>query len=131
MPTVPTILVIEDNPANMKLAELLLHNAGHATLTAGDAETGVALARELLPDLILMDIHLPGMDGLSVVKEMKTDARTRRIPILALTAHAMSGDREKAIAAGCDDYHPKPVDFARLLTQIDALTAAKTVAASR
>ena len=115
------ILVIEDNPANMKLASLLLENAGHTALCAVDAETGLTLARAEKPDLILMDIQLPGMDGLAATALLKADPATATIPILALTAMAMKNDREKTRAAGCDAYIAKPLRYQELYAAIDGL----------
>jgi two-component system cell cycle response regulator DivK len=117
------ILVIEDNPANMKLASLLLHNVGHTVLCAGDAETGLTLARAEQPDLILMDIQLPGMDGLAATALLKKDPATRAIPVIALTALAMKEDQEKTRAAGCDAYIAKPLRFRELYAAIDGLLA--------
>ena len=117
------ILVIEDNPANMKLACLLLQNAGHEPLSASDAETGLTLARAELPDLILMDIQLPGMDGLAATVLLKNEAATARIPIIALTAMTMKHDEEKTRAAGCDAYIAKPFRYQALYAAIDALLA--------
>lgn len=115
------ILVIEDNAANMKLACLLLHNAGHAVLCAVDAETGLTLARTAHPDLILMDIQLPGMDGLAATALLKQDAATTAIPVIALTAMAMKADHEKSRAAGCDLYIAKPLRYQELYLAIDSL----------
>ena len=115
------VLIIEDNPANMKLAALLLHNAGHVTLSAVDAETGMAVARTDQPDLILMDIHLPGMDGLTATALLKEDAITAHIPIIALTALAMKADQEKSQTAGCDGYIAKPLRYAELYAAIRGL----------
>jgi two-component system cell cycle response regulator DivK len=115
------ILIIEDNPANMKLASLLLQNAGHSVLSATDAETGLTLARADQPDLILMDIQLPGMDGLAATALLKQDPATAAIPIIALTAMAMKEDREKTRAAGCDAYIAKPLRYQELYVAIDAL----------
>lgn len=105
------VLIIEDHPANMKLATFLLKNAGHEVLTAVDAETGLTLARAEQPDLILMDIQLPGMDGLAATTLLKKDPGTAAIPIIALTAMAMTGDREKTLDAGCDAYITKPLRY--------------------
>jgi two-component system cell cycle response regulator DivK len=113
-----TILVVEDNPANMKLAVLVLETAGHTVLSATDAEGGLALARGEQPDLILMDIQLPGMDGLEVVAQLKRDDSTRAIPVIALTALAMKGDEERIRAAGCEGYVAKPMHYAALLATI-------------
>lgn len=115
------ILVVEDNPANMKLACLLLRNAGHRVLCAVDAETGLALARADRPDLILMDIQLPGMDGLAATALLKRDPATAAIPVIALTAMAMKEDQEKTKAAGCDAYIAKPLRYQALYAAVDAL----------
>lgn len=117
------ILVIEDNAANMKLIALLLQNAGHATIRAADAETGLALAGAEQPDLILMDIQLPGMDGLAATALLKRDPTTAAIPVIALTAMAMKADQEKTRAAGCDAYIAKPLRYQELYAAIDALLA--------
>ena len=118
-----TVLVIEDNPANMKLALLLLHNVGHTVLCAGDAETGLTLARAEQPDLIMMDIQLPGMDGLAATALLKKDPATAAIPVIALTAMAMKEDQEKTKVAGCDAYIAKPLRFRELYAAIDGLLA--------
>lgn len=117
------ILIIEDNPANMRLASLLLGKAGHTVLSADDAEAGLTLARSALPDLILMDIQLPGMDGLAATTLLKQDPATRAIPVIALTAMAMKQDREKSLEAGCDAYIAKPLRYQELYAAIDALLA--------
>lgn len=117
------ILIIEDNPANMKLAALLLRNVGHTVLCAVDAETGLALARTEHPDLILMDIQLPGMDGLTATSLLKHDPATAAIPVIALTAMAMKHDKEKTLAAGCDGYIAKPLRYQALHMAIDSLLA--------
>lgn len=109
------ILVVEDHPANMKLAVFLLENAGYLVAQATDAEEGIGLAREMLPDLILMDVQLPGMDGLTAAHLLKADAATRGIKIIALTALAMGGDRERILAAGCDAYIAKPLRYKNFL----------------
>ena len=115
------ILIIEDNLANMKLASLLLGNAGHVVLRALDAETGLTMARAELPDLILMDIQLPGMDGLAATALLKQDAATAAIPVIALTAMAMKEDREKSRSAGCDAYIAKPLRYLELYQAINQL----------
>ena len=115
------ILIIEDNPANMKLAVLLLHNAGHEAMSAVDAETGMAMARANQPDLILMDVQLPGMDGLTATAVLKQESATAHIPIIALTAMAMKDDEEKSQKAGCDAYIAKPLRHAELYVAIDRL----------
>lgn len=126
-----SILIIENNAANMKLACLLLRNAGHAVLCAVDAETGLTLARADRPDLILMDIQLPGMDGLAATALLKHDPATAAIPVIALTAMAMNEDQEKPRAAGCDAYIAKPLRYQELYEVIDTLlTSRKSQAAS-
>jgi two-component system cell cycle response regulator DivK len=115
------ILIIEDNPANMKLAVLLLHNAGHEAMSAEDAETGMAMARANQPDLVLMDVQLPGMDGLTATAILKQEAMTAHIPIIALTAMAMKDDEEKSKEAGCDAYIAKPLRHGELHKAIDRL----------
>ncbi|GJJ00989.1 response regulator [Duganella rhizosphaerae] len=127
-----TILMIEDNPANMKLALLLLQKAGHTVLCAVDAENGLTLARTAMPDLILMDIQLPGMDGLAATALLKQDPATAAVPVIALTAMAMKADREKSQLAGCDAYIAKPLRYQELYATIDALLlAAKNTAAGQ
>lgn len=115
------ILVIEDNPANMKLATLLLLHAQHTVLCATDAETGLAIARTDAPELILMDIQLPGMDGLAATMLLKQHSDTAHIPVIALTAMAMKHDGKKCAAAGCDAYIAKPLRYQELYRAIDAL----------
>ena len=119
------VLVVEDNPANMTLATFLLQSAGHTVVTAANAEIGLMLARAEQPDLILMDIQLPGMDGLEATGLLKADAATRAIPVVAFTALAMKGDEERIRAAGCDGYIAKPMrykDFLATVAQHVALT---------
>jgi two-component system cell cycle response regulator DivK len=115
------VLVVEDNPANMTLATFLLKSAGHTVLSATDAESGVTLARSEQPDLILMDIQLPGMDGLQATALLKADEATRAIPVIALTALAMKGDEERIRAAGCDGYIAKPLAYREFLATISNL----------
>lgn len=117
------VLVVEDNKANMKLTSLLLHSAGHTVLSAVDAEIGLTLARSESPDLILMDIQLPGMDGLTATALLKQDPVTASIPIIALTAMAMKADRERSDLAGCDAYISKPLRYQELLDAIESLLA--------
>lgn len=119
------ILIVEDNAANMKLVCLLLAKAGHETLCAEDAETGLATARVQRPDLILMDIQLPGMDGLAATALLKSDPVTAAIPVVALTAMAMKEDREKTRAAGCDAYIAKPLRYREFYAMIDKLLVRK------
>ena len=117
------ILIIEDNPANMKLACLLLRHAGHSVLCAVDAETGLTLARTDQPELILMDIQLPGMDGLAATALLKQDPLSAAIPVIALTALAMKDDQDRIRAAGCDAYIAKPLQYRQLHATIDTLLA--------
>ena len=114
------ILVIEDNAANMRLATFVLESAGHIVLGATDAEFGLTVARDQQPDLVLMDIQLPGMDGLQATALLKADAATRAIPVIALTALAMKGDEERIRAAGCDGYIAKPLAYKNVLAVINA-----------
>lgn len=116
-----TILVVEDNDMNRDMLTRRLERRGYETLVAVDGEDGLRVARSGHPNLILMDMSLPVMDGWEATKRLKSAPETRNIPIVALTAHAMSGDRERALAAGCDDYDTKPVEFPRLVTKIEAL----------
>jgi two-component system, cell cycle response regulator DivK len=120
---VATVLVVEDNAANMTLAVFLLQSAGHTVLSARDAEAGLTLARDAQPQLILMDIQLPGMDGLEATQLLKRDAVTRAIPVIALTALAMKGDEERIRAAGCDGYIAKPMRYREFLETIAAQLA--------
>jgi two-component system cell cycle response regulator DivK len=113
-----TILLVEDNETNMKLSVFLLESADHTVLTATNAEAGVALARERRPALILMDIQLPGIDGLQATMQLKSDPATRDIPVIALTALAMKGDEERIRAAGCDGYIAKPIDYRQFLETV-------------
>jgi CheY-like chemotaxis protein len=113
-----TILVIEDNELNMKLVRSLLKMGKRNMLEAMDAENGMRIAREQKPALILMDIQLPGMDGLSATKILKADPVLQKIPIVALTSHAMEGDDKKALAAGCNGYIAKPIDTKNFLATI-------------
>jgi two-component system cell cycle response regulator DivK len=122
-----TILIVEDNATNMKLSSFLLESADYSVLMASTAEMGVAIARTQHPDLILMDIQLPGMDGLQATALLKADAATRDIPVLALTALAMKGDEERIRAAGCDGYIAKPLDYKAFLAEVKATLAARGV----
>ena len=117
------VLIVEDNPANMALAVFLLQSAGHAVLSATDAEAGLTLARDEQPNLILMDIQLPGMDGLEATQLLKGEEATRAIPVIALTALAMKGDEERIRAAGCDGYIAKPLAYKDFLAVIAAQLA--------
>jgi two-component system cell cycle response regulator DivK len=117
------ILLVEDHEEIWDFLTRRLKRRGHDVILATDGQEGVDKARSEHPDIVLLDMNLPVMDGWTAAGILKASPETKDVPVIALTAHAMSGDREKAIAAGCDDYHPKPVDFSRLLTQIDALVA--------
>ena len=117
----PTILLVEDNELNRDMLSRRLSRKGFDLECAIDGEECMALLASSRPDLILMDINLPGRDGYELTREIKANLDTASIPVVALTAHAMSGDREKSIAAGCDDYDTKPVDLQRLLGKINAL----------
>ena len=118
-----TVLIVEDNPANMTLAVFLLQSVGHKVLKALDAEAGLTLARDEQPDLILMDIQLPGMDGLEATALLKSSATTANIPVIALTALAMKGDEERIRAAGCDGYIAKPMRYQEFLATIEGQLA--------
>ncbi len=109
-----TILIVDDNATNLKLARILLQGEGYQVRTAADAEEALCLLKTFTPRLILMDIQLPGMDGLELTRRLKADSATKDIVILALTAYAMKGDEEKARAAGCDGYVAKPIDIETL-----------------
>lgn len=115
------ILYVEDNEDNVYVVQQRLARAGYTVVVARDGEHGLAMAAVERPDLILMDLSLPILDGWEATRRLKAAADTRHIPIIALSAHAMTGDRERALAAGCDDYDSKPVDFARLRGKIEAL----------
>ncbi len=112
------VLYVEDNPQNMRLVRKILKHAGYTVLEAEDGLTGLDVARGEHPDLILMDINLPDIDGLEATSRLKAEADTAAIPIIALTANAMVGDREKALQAGCDGYLPKPISRQDLLTTV-------------
>lgn len=115
------IVLVEDNEDNRDMLSRRLTRKGHEVLIAVNGEEAVEVVKREKPDLVLMDISLPVMDGFEATKRLKSNEETRAIPIIALTAHAMSGDREKAIEAGCDDYDVKPVELPRLLAKIDSL----------
>jgi len=118
-----TILVVDDNPTNLKLASDVLEFDGFTLLKAADAEEAQKVIARTLPDLILMDIGLPGMDGLTLTRLLKAAPRTRHIPVVALTAFAMKGDEEKALAAGCDGYIIKPIDTRQFSSQVTGFLA--------
>lgn len=115
------ILIIEDTENNRILLTRRLRPRGYDILTAEDAEKGLPLVEGERPDLVLMDVGLPGMNGWDATRQLKSNPATRHVPVIALTAHAMDGDREKAMAAGCDEYEIKPIDFNRLFEKIDRL----------
>ena len=118
-----TVLVVEDTPASSKLVAMLLEMTGYQVLQSDNAPDGIELAREHLPDLILMDIQLSGMDGLTAINVLKQDEKTRNIPIAALTAHALEGDRRRMINNGCDGYIPKPIRYQSFLEEVKRLLA--------
>ena len=117
----PKILPVEDNEMNRDMLSRRLEKRGYTLVIAVDGGEGVAKAKSELPDLILMDMSLPILDGWDATQQVKADAATKHIPIIALTAHAMESDRQKALEAGCDDFDTKPVELARLLTKIEEL----------
>jgi CheY-like chemotaxis protein len=117
------ILLVEDNEMNRDMLSRRLVRQGHTVLLAADGAEGIAKARDEAPDIVLMDMSLPVIDGWEATRRMRAEEATRHLPIIALTAHAMAGDREKAMAAGCDDYDTKPVELARLTGKISALLA--------
>jgi len=117
----PKVLLVEDNEMNRDMLSRRLIRRGFEVVFAADGQQGVDLARSEKPDIILMDMSLPVMDGWEATRRIKADGTMRRIPVIGLTAHAMSGDREKAIEAGCDDYDSKPVEIDRLLGKINRL----------
>jgi two-component system cell cycle response regulator DivK len=117
----PKILYVEDNEDNVYMLKRRLERAGFEVIVAADGEQGLAVARDQRPDLILMDLSLPVLDGWQATRRLKEAAETRTIPVIALSAHAMPGDREKALEAGCDEYDPKPVKLPGLLAKIRAL----------
>lgn len=117
----PKLLLVEDNEMNRDMLSRRLERKGYQVVMAEDGAKGVAMAAAELPDLVLMDMNLPVLDGWEATKQIKANPATAAIPVVGLTAHAMSGDREKGMAAGCDDYDTKPVDFNRLLGKIQAV----------
>jgi len=117
------ILIIEDTENNRILLTRRLKPRGYDIITAEDAEKGLLLVESERPELVLMDVGLPGMNGWDATRELKSNPATKHVPVIALTAHAMDGDREKAMAAGCDEYEIKPIDFNRLFEKIDRLLA--------
>ncbi|MBI2305887.1 MAG: response regulator [Rhodocyclales bacterium] len=118
------VLVVEDTPANMKLVCLLLDRTGYRVLQADNAADGIALARAHRPDLVLMDMQLPGIDGLAATRMLKADPETCRIKVVALTAFAMKGDEERMLASGCDGYIAKPIQYKSFLAEVARILAA-------
>jgi CheY-like chemotaxis protein len=119
---VTKILLVEDNDLNRDMLSRRLTKRGYEVVTATDGEEGLVLAQAEQPDLVLMDMSLPGIDGWETTRRLRAGAGTAAIPVIALTAHAMAGDRERALEAGCDDYDTKPVEMDRLLLKIESLT---------
>jgi CheY-like chemotaxis protein len=119
---VTKILLVEDNDLNRDMLTRRLTKRGYEVVTATDGEQGLELAQAERPDLVLMDMSLPGIDGWETTRRLRAEAETASIPVIALTAHAMAGDRERALEAGCDDYDTKPVEMDRLLLKIESLT---------
>tara|TARA_B100001964_G_C13740241_1_gene382777 strand:+ start:127 stop:486 length:360 start_codon:yes stop_codon:yes gene_type:complete len=117
------ILLVEDNELNRDMLTRRLKRKGFTVLCAENGQEGIDIAKSNSPDIILMDLSLPVVDGWTAAEGLKADATTKSIPIIALTAHAMKGDRERALEAGCDDYDTKPIDFERLLDKINTLTS--------
>jgi two-component system cell cycle response regulator DivK len=117
------ILLVEDHEEIWDFLSRRLKRRGYEVILAHDGQEAVGKTRTERPDVVLLDMNLPVMDGWTAARTLKANPDTSKVPLIALTAHAMSGDRDKAIEAGCDDYHPKPVDFSRLLSQIDAALA--------
>ena len=117
----PRILLVEDNEMNRDMLSRRLERKGFQVVLAVDGKEGVEMAAAHAPDLVLMDMSLPVLDGWEATRRLKAEPATRHIPVIALTAHAMSGDRERALAAGCDDYDTKPIELPRLLGKIEAL----------
>jgi two-component system, cell cycle response regulator DivK len=124
----PRILLVEDNEMNRDMLSRRLARREYEVLVAVDGKEGVEMAGSEAPDLILMDMSLPVMDGWEATRQLKASPETKAIPIIALTAHAMSGDREKAMEAGCDDYDTKPIELPRLLAKMEALLGEKKAA---
>jgi CheY-like chemotaxis protein len=117
----PIILIVEDNEENRDALGRRLQRRGFEVLMAVDGKVGVAMAKAERPNLVLMDMNMPEVDGWEATRQIKADPATKDLPVIGLTAHAMTGDRERAIEAGCSDYHTKPVEFPRLLSQIEAI----------
>jgi two-component system cell cycle response regulator DivK len=123
----PRVLLVEDNEMNRDMLSRRLARRGFEVLIAVDGEQGVEMARSEMPDLILMDMSLPVLDGWGAARQIKAEGSTQSIPLIALTAHAMAGDRDKALQAGCDDYDTKPIELPRLLDKMDRLLGEKAL----
>jgi CheY-like chemotaxis protein len=117
----PKVLLVEDNEMNRDILVRRLNRRGYLVISATDGQRGIEMARSENPDIVLMDMSLPVLDGWEATRRIKSDHETREVPIIGLTAHAMRGDREKALDAGCDDYDTKPVEFDRLIEKIERL----------
>jgi CheY-like chemotaxis protein len=117
----PRLLIVEDNEENRDALSRRLQRRGFEVLLAADGKAGVEMAKTEKPDLILMDMNMPELDGWEATRQIKAEESISQLPVIGLTAHAMPGDRERALGAGCADYHTKPVDFAKLLAQIEAI----------
>jgi two-component system cell cycle response regulator DivK len=117
----PKILIVEDNEENRDALSRRLQHRGFEIVMAADGKAGVAMAQTEKPDLVLMDMNMPELDGWEATRRIRAAPETQTLPVIALTSHAMAGDRDRALEAGCADYHTKPVDFPKLLTQIEAL----------
>ena len=126
----PKILLVEDNEMNRDMLSRRLERKGYQVVLALDGQSGVEMAQSQTPDLVLMDMSLPVLDGWEATRRLKADAATKHIPVIALTAHAMSSDREKALEAGCDDYDTKPIELPRLLGKIEALLGGSEMASA-
>ncbi len=126
----PKILLVEDNEMNRDMLSRRLERKGYQVVLALDGQSGVEMAQSQTPDLVLMDMSLPVLDGWEATRRLKADAATQHIPVIALTAHAMSSDREKALEAGCDDYDTKPIELPRLLGKIEALLGGSEIASA-
>jgi CheY-like chemotaxis protein len=123
----PRILIVEDNEENRDALSRRMKRRGFEVLVAAEGKSGLAMAQDEKPDLILMDMNMPELDGWEATRQIKSSEGCRDIPVIALTAHALAGDRERALEVGCADYHTKPVDFAKLLAQIEALLQNRTI----
>jgi two-component system, cell cycle response regulator DivK len=123
----PRILVVEDNEENRDALSRRLQRRGFEVLMANDGKAGVEMTKTEKPDLVLMDMNMPELDGWEATRQIKAEPETHAIPVIALTAHAMQGDRERAMAVGCSDYHTKPVEFPKLISQIEGILQNKGV----